>query len=504
MAIFGFIKSADGVSGSDEHAIFDALDKSQAMIQFAPDGTILQANKNFLGAMGYSLDEIKGQHHRMFVEPSFASSPEYQQFWRSLREGVFQQAEYKRIGKGGREVWIQATYNPLFDGRGKVYRVVKFATDVTARKLTDADVGGQMDAISRSQAIIEFELDGTILTANENFLKALGYSLDEIKGQHHRMFVDPVDANAPDYQQFWDSLRRGEFQQAEYRRIAKGGREIYIQASYNPILDMNGKPFKVVKFASDVTRLALARMRSTKATGIVNEKLDTIGSAVESATRQSATAAEASSSAAQTVQQVAAGAEELDSSVQEIARSMAVSTEQVTTAITQVSSADEAVQKLSQTALDMGSIVGLIQDIAAQINLLALNATIESARAGEAGKGFAVVANEVKNLANQVAGATGRISSEIDGMQNVSKTVVTALSTITEAVSAVETSVTGVASAVEEQAAVTREIAQNMQHATTAVSEIDHSIGAIREAVQEADTAARTVRDEVSALAAAD
>ena len=318
------------------------------------------------------------------------------------------------------------------------------------------------------------------------------------------MFVDPADANAPEYQQFWDSLRRGEYQQAEYKRIAKGGKEIYIQASYNPIFDMNGKPFKVVKYAADVTRQAMARVRSSQATTIVNEKLDKIGSAVESATRQSAAAAEASSSAAETVQQVAAGAEELDSSVQEIARSMAISTKQVSTAITQVSSADDAVKKLSQTALDMGSIVGLIQDIASQINLLALNATIESARAGEAGKGFAVVENEVKSLANQVAGATGRISSEIDGMQTVSKTVVVALSTISEAVSAVESSVTGVASAVEEQAAVTREIAQNMQHATTAVSEIDHSIGAIREAVEQADTAARTVREEVAALAAAD
>ena len=504
MAIFGFIKSVEGVSGSDEHAVYHALDKSQAIIQFAPDGTILGANENFLATVGYSLSDIKGQHHRMFVEPSLASSPEYTKFWDSLRHGEFQQAEYKRIGKGGREIWIQATYNPLFDRRGKVYRVVKFATDVTARKLVDANVSGQLDAIGRSQAIIEFQLDGTILDANENFLNAVGYRLDEIKGQPHRMFVDPADANAPEYQQFWDSLRRGEYQQAEYKRIAKGGKEIYIQASYNPIFDMNGKPFKVVKYAADVTRQAMARVRSSQATTIVNEKLDQIGSAVESATRQSAAAAEASSSAAETVQQVAAGAEELDSSVQEIARSMAISTKQVSTAITQVSSADDAVKKLSQTALDMGSIVGLIQDIASQINLLALNATIESARAGEAGKGFAVVANEVKSLANQVAGATGRISSEIDGMQTVSKTVVVALSTISEAVSAVESSVTGVASAVEEQAAVTREIAQNMQHATTAVSEIDHSIGAIREAVEQADTAARTVREEVAALAAAD
>jgi methyl-accepting chemotaxis protein len=500
MAIFGFIKSLDGGSSSDPRAIVEALDRSQATIQFSADGTILTANENFLGAMGYTLDEIKGKHHSMFVEKGFESTDEYRNFWSELRAGKFQQAEYKRIGKGGKEVWIQASYNPILNSSGKVEKVVKFATDVTADKLKEAFVEGQIAAINRSQAVIEFEPDGKIVTANDHFLAAVGYSLDEIKGKHHSMFVEKGFETTDEYRKFWSDLRDGKFQQAEYKRIGKGGREIWIQATYSPILDMDGRVFRVVKFATDVTKEALARDASNKAIKVVNGQLDGIGDAVERANREAATAAAASESAATTVQSVAAGAEELDSSVQEIARSTSISTEQVSNAIQQVASADTEVQNLSRNAEAMGSIVSLIQDIASQINLLALNATIESARAGEAGKGFAVVANEVKSLANQVASATGQISTEIESMQTVSRTVVESLGSISAAVSSVETSVTGVASAVEEQAAVTREISESMQTATTAVQEIDSSIQSIRESVEVADVAAKSVRQELAAL----
>ncbi|HAT85696.1 MAG TPA: chemotaxis protein, partial [Rhizobiales bacterium] len=224
------LKSLNGNSQS----ILDALGRSQAMIEFKPDGTILTANENFLGAVGYSLEEIQGQHHRMFVDPAYANSNEYKSFWSDLADGKFNAAEFQRFGKGGNEIWIQASYNPVINKSGKVVRVVKIATDITEQKLRIADIEGQINAINRSQAVIHFELDGTILDANENFTGAVGYSLSEIKGQHHRMFVDPSYAASSEYRQFWEELAQGKFKADEFKRFGKGGNEIWIQASYNP------------------------------------------------------------------------------------------------------------------------------------------------------------------------------------------------------------------------------------------------------------------------------
>ncbi|MCV2350996.1 methyl-accepting chemotaxis protein [Paucibacter sp. Y2R2-4] len=239
-------------------AQLDAFNKSQAVIEFKPDGTVLHANDNFLNALGYSLDEIRGKHHSLFVEAAFVQSLEYRQFWDKLARGEFDAGQYKRIAKGGREVWIEASYNPVFDNQGRVAKVVKLATDITAAKLRAADSEGQLNAVSKSQAVIEFKLDGSILHANENFLHALGYSLDEIKGRHHSLFAEPGFAQTLEYRHFWDKLGRGEFDAGQYKRIGKGGREVWIQASYNPIFDMNGKPFKVVKYATDITAEVMA------------------------------------------------------------------------------------------------------------------------------------------------------------------------------------------------------------------------------------------------------
>ena len=244
-------------SPSEVKGWLDAINASQAVIEFNLDGTILHANPNFCNAVGYSLDEIKGQHHRMFCDPVFASTPEYKNFWSKLGRGEFDAGEYKRFGKTGKEIWIQASYNPILNEKGVAYKVVKFATDITAQKLQNADFQGKVNAISKSQAVIEFNLDGTVRWANENFCGAVGYSLNELQGKHHRMFCDPVYAATPAYTQFWDKLGRGEFDAGEYKRFSKTGKEIWINASYNPIMDMNGKPFKVVKFASDITEQKL-------------------------------------------------------------------------------------------------------------------------------------------------------------------------------------------------------------------------------------------------------
>lgn len=238
---------------ADVNAVYQALDRIQAIIEFNLDGTVVTANQNFLDAMGYSLEEIKGQHHRMFCEGDHAKSDDYKKFWEELNEGKPIEAQFKRLTKDGTAVWLQASYNPVLDEQGKLVRIVKFATDITESKLREAEVEGMLRAIDRVQAVIEFNLDGTVITANQNFMKVFGYSLDEIVGRHHKMFCEPSYAETPSYAQFWKSLGEGRFESGEFKRVAKDGSIVWLQATYNPISDANGKLLKVVKFASDIT-----------------------------------------------------------------------------------------------------------------------------------------------------------------------------------------------------------------------------------------------------------
>lgn len=238
---------------ADVNAVYQALDRIHAIIEFNLDGTVVTANQNFLDAMGYSLEEIKGQHHRMFCEADYTKSDDYKKFWEELNEGKPIEAQFKRLTKDGTAVWLQASYNPVLDEQGKLVRIVKFATDITESKLREAEVEGMLRAIDRVQAVIEFNLDGTVITANQNFMKVFGYSLDEIVGRHHKMFCEPSYAETPSYAQFWKSLGEGRFESGEFKRVAKDGSIVWLQATYNPILDANGKLLKVVKFASDIT-----------------------------------------------------------------------------------------------------------------------------------------------------------------------------------------------------------------------------------------------------------
>ena len=417
-----------------------AIGRAQAVIEFNMDGTVLTANENFLNAFGYSLAEIQGKPHSMFVEPTVRGSVEYGEFWARLHRGECQAAEYKRIGKGGKDIWILASYNPVLDQNGKSFKVVKLATDITEQKLHNVDLASQVAAIDKSQAVIEFNMDGTVLTANDNFLRALGYSLREIEGRHHSMFVDPSERAGDAYREFWAGLNRGDYQAAEYKRMDKGGKDVWIQASYNPIIDLNGKPFKVVKYATDTTAQVIARMKSER-----------VRSMMES---------------------VAAGAEELNASVSEISEAMVKSKETASLAVVRVDAADEKAQRLSMAAQSMGGIVEMIGDITGQINLLALNATIESARAGEAGRGFAVVASEVKKLASQVKDAADKISEEIAALNAISGDVVGALNVIKQAIQNVSEYVTSTAAAVEEQSTVTSEMSLSMQRAAAEAASI--------------------------------
>jgi methyl-accepting chemotaxis protein len=439
------IKFASDITAQKIHSMEDAgkvaaIDRVQAVIEFNLDGSIVTANDHFLEALGYSLAEIQGKHHSMFVAPSDRDSAAYREFWAGLSRGEYCSGEYKRIAKGGREVWILASYNPILDETGKPFKVVKFASDITERKLRGANFAGQIDAISKSQAVIEFDLDGNILTANDNFLKTLGYSLSEIKGRHHSMFVAQETRDGADYRAFWAALRRGEYQSGEYQRVGKGGRQVWIQASYNPIRDLNGQPYKVVKFAADTSAQVIARMKGEKVRGMM--------------------------------EQVAAGAEQLNASVQQIADAMSKSKDTATAAVERVELADQQAQRLSSAAGAMSSIVELIGNITGQINLLALNATIESARAGEAGRGFAVVASEVKNLANQAKQATDRIGSEIGNLTGISSDVVGALNAIKNSIQGVSDYVSSTATAVDEQSKVTYAMSSSMRQAAAEAASI--------------------------------
>jgi len=457
-------------------AVLAALDKAQAIIEFEMDGTIITANANFLKALGYSLAEIKGKPHSLFVEPAYRDSAEYKKFWADLNRGIYQAAQYKRIGKGGKEVWIEASYNPILDRRGRPYKVVKFATDVSEQKTVYADLLGKVDAINRSQAVIEFNLDGTVIAANKNFLDLLGYRLDEIQGKHHSLFVEPAQRESAEYKKFWDALRRGEYQAAQYKRIGKGGKEVWIEASYNPVMDLNGRPWKVVKFATDLSgrkaqNAALARDFETGVRSLVN-------AVSNSADTMQSTAQSLAASAEQTNQQsstVSVASEELAASVNEIARQLTVATRVISTAVAEAQNSERMVGELVDAAAKIGDVTRMITDIASQTNLLALNATIEAARAGEAGKGFAVVASEVKSLATQTARATEEIDQQIKGIQEVSQSTARAIGEIAKIIGQVSEISTSISGAVEEQSAATREVSVNIIGVTQAANETGRS-----------------------------
>ncbi|MDE1996183.1 MAG: PAS domain-containing methyl-accepting chemotaxis protein, partial [Rhizobiaceae bacterium] len=443
--------------GFDAKAILNAMNRSQAIIEFDLSGRILSANKNFCDTMGYRLDEIVGQHHRMFVDPAEAGSREYADFWARLAKGEFDRRQYKRIGKGGKEVWIEASYNPVFRGSAP-YKVVKFATDITTAKLKSTEDAGKLDALSRAQATIEFTPDGTILSANENFLKTLGYRLDEIVGRHHRMFCDEAYAKSSAYQDFWKNLAAGKFIADEFMRLGKGGKRVFIQASYNPILDMNGNVFKVVKFASDVTERvraveelgdglqamaggnlevfiersftpALDKLRTDYNTSVgrlrtamqaIAENAAAIASGSQSIRHSSDDLARRTEQQAASVEETAAAIEQITATVadsasrageaghlvQDTKRSAEQSAEVVRKAV-------DAMAKIEGSSKQISNIIGVIDEIAFQTNLLALNAGVEAARAGEAGRGFAVVAQEVRELAQRSAKAAKEIKSLI-------------------------------------------------------------------------------------------
>lgn len=479
-----------------------AIEKSQAVIEFGMDGTIARANDNFLAAVGYAAAEIVGHHHSMFVAEKDRGGERYKAFWEALNRGEYQAAEFHRIGKGGKEIWLQASYNPIIGANGKPYKVIKFCTDITEAKRRNSDYQGQIAAIDKSQAVIQFNLDGTIITANGNFLAATGYTLDEITGQHHRIFVDEAERASPAYRQFWEALNRGEFQAAEYKRVGKNGKAIWLQASYNPIFDPSGKPYKIVKFCTDITKTVQDRIRKAEIQVQIDSDLALITKAISQTSQEAQNAEGSSSQTASNVQAVATAAEELVASVQEISRRVSEASQISNQAVQQSTLANSVMTGLSTTTERIGQVVELINTIASQTNLLALNATIEAARAGDAGKGFAVVAQEVKALANQTARATAEISNQITTVQAGTNNAVAAIKDITSIIGTINDISQGIAAAVEEQGAVTQDISANMQTASQGVQEISENMRKISNSALAADHSTRKVKEASLALIA--
>jgi methyl-accepting chemotaxis protein len=551
------VKYATEITGTklrnaDYQGQLEAIGKSQGVIEFNLDGTVITANPGFLAVINYTLDEIKGKHHSTFVDPVHAASAEYRAFWEKLNRGEYDAGEYKRIAKGGKEIWIQASYNPIRDINGKPYKVVKYATEITENKLRNANYQGQLEAISKSMGTIELNLDGTVITANDIFLNLLGYTLDEARGKHHSIFVDPAYGATEEYRAFWAKLNRGEFDNGEYKRVGKGGKEVWIQASYNPIRDLNGKPYKVVKYASDITTqkryqmavegvlketknvmMALADgdlthtmeghfegefaiLRDAVMQSMTNlrdivqqisEAVNLIGSASKEIAAGNTDLSSRTEEQAASLEETASSMEELSSTVKQNAENAkqanqlaAVASDVAVKGGEVVNDVVHTMSAINDSSRKIVDIISVIDGIAFQTNILALNAAVEAARAGEQGRGFAVVASEVRNLAQRSAAAAKEIkqliSDSVEKVEGGTKLVEQAGQTMEEIVSSVKR----VTDIMGEIASASAEQSSGIDQVNLAITQMDEVTQQNAALVEQAAAAATSLEEQAQGL----
>jgi methyl-accepting chemotaxis protein len=522
-------------------AVFGAIMKSFAIIEFEPTGKIITANPIFCSTIGYSLREIKGRHHSMFVDAEYAKSTAYADFWSRLRRGEFDSGEYERFSKSGAPIWLQASYTPVLSGDGKVTKVVKVALDITKEKLKSSEDASLINGIFKSQAVIQFTLDGIIIDANDNFLKTTGYSRSEIVGQHHSLFVEPVYGASAEYRQFWERLRKGEFFTGEFRRLGKGGKEIWLEASYNPIFDADGKIIKVVKFATDLTErmanvAAVGKALSDLAGGDLESRLnhplmpslDKLRTDFNAAAASLQDAMQVVSASASTIH---IGTGEIGLSTEDLARrteQQAANLEQTAAALDQITvtvrqtadgagqarkaveaakddaeksgqvvhDAVAAMDAIERNSKEISHIIGVIDEIAFQTNLLALNAGVEAARAGDTGRGFAVVASEVRALAQRSADAAKEIKALISTSTeqvsigvNLVGEAGRSLERIAARVNDMNQGIGQIASSVQEQAA-------GLSQVNTAINQMDQMTQQNAAMVEETTAASQSLAQE--------